>query len=570
MVKIRAHCKLHPEWFFRNWLKFEPTDYQIEIANSVRDNRLTTVASCNSAGKTGLSGAIVPWYLLTNDESIVVTTAPKWQQVKDLLWREVNTKWDKAATVYPLSAERPNVVSWQLASNWYAVGVASKDPSKIQGYHADSGNLLVIADEAAAIEQLLFEGVYALLTSELCRFLMMGNPTSQAGEFYDSFKPGSLFKKIRISAFDTPNFKANNITDEQSLTEAIQSKRTLEQPYPSLISPIWAYERLKKWGAGSPMYQSRIRATFPEFGENSLIPLNWIEQATTNERLDKILGLNLEDGDDNQEKTNDAIRKKALAEYQKGMPLFRGVDVARFGSDRTVITPRWGKIVGSQKTYFKEDTMQTAGRVLASLTNDDHDITNVDVIGIGAGVVDRLNEVKTERNAVNNAQFWHVQGINVAVPAKEKPKGKTVNDRQLQVLKDMEFANKRAELYWLLREMFETGEIYLMPDEKGHPPEDLMDELSSIEYKYLSGKIYIEEKQEMKKRLVGKSPDHADSLMLTLEELNMRWSLDDVISEHPLLEALAEDDPMRDPEPTGVRYGDDFDRATSINPHERY
>ena len=129
MVKIRAHCRAHPEWFFKHWLQFDPTDYQIEIANSVRDNRLTSVASANSVGKTGEAGCIVPWYLFCFDESIVVTTAPKWQQVKDLLWREVNTRWDKAAQTYPLSAEHPNVVSWQLASNWYAVGVASKDPS---------------------------------------------------------------------------------------------------------------------------------------------------------------------------------------------------------------------------------------------------------------------------------------------------------------------------------------------------------------------------------------------------------------------------------------------------------
>ncbi|MDE2104285.1 MAG: hypothetical protein KGL39_44015, partial [Patescibacteria group bacterium] len=47
---------------------------------------------------------------------------------------------------------------------------------------------------------------------------------------------------------------------------------------------------------------------------------------------------------------------------------------------------------------------------------------------------------------------------------------------------------------------------------------DLMAELCAIEYKPMGNKMYIEEKLAMKKRLNGKSPDHADSLMLTLSK----------------------------------------------------
>src|SRR5437870_4695850 len=104
MVKIRAHFRYHPEWFFKHWLGIKLYEQQVEICNSVVHNRITTVASANAAGKTGTAGGIVPWFLLSWDNSIVVTTAPKWQQVKDLLWREINTKWEQAAKVLPLSA----------------------------------------------------------------------------------------------------------------------------------------------------------------------------------------------------------------------------------------------------------------------------------------------------------------------------------------------------------------------------------------------------------------------------------------------------------------------------------
>lgn len=511
-VKLRAHYRTHPEWFFEHILDFKPYRQQIEIAQSVVHNRTTTVASCNSAGKTGTSGCLVPWYLASWPESLVITTAPTWRQVKDLLWAEVNTRYAKAKI--PLGGSPPNMVGWQISSNWFAVGVSSKDPNRIQGYHADSGHILVIADEAAAIEELIFEGIYAILTSEDARFLMLGNPTSQAGTFRDSFKPGSLANRIRIDAFETPNFLVNGIHNEEQLVEAIESGRKLEVAYPQLVSPVWAYERLKKWGVGSPMYQSRVRAQFPEVGENTLIPLGQIEAACTLQRLEKVLGLKLKDPTPSMtndeivalEKSNDAIREQALKDYLANQNTIRGGDIARFGSDSTVITPRWGSIFGFGKAYHKEDTMQSAGRIWPQIVNIPTDITAIDVIGVGGGVVDRLHELQREQEAMGNTQWAQVIGVDVATAPTEVPEGLT----------QMEFANKRAELYWKFRERFESGDIYLMSDDKGNLPEELMDELSCIQYEFRGNKIYIEEKKEMKKRLAGKSPDRADSAMLTL------------------------------------------------------
>lgn len=107
---------------------------------------------------------------------------------------------------------------------------------------------------------------------------------------------------------------------------------------------------------------------------------------------------------------------------------------------------------------------------------------NVDVIGLGAGVVDRLKEL-----------HYDVYGINVADRASDPER----------------FANLRAEGYWRLRERFERGQI-MIPDD-----DELINELTSLKYKIVNsnGQIRMEEKEEMKKRL-GKSPDLADSLCL--------------------------------------------------------
>ncbi|HVB24105.1 MAG TPA: LAGLIDADG family homing endonuclease [Ktedonobacteraceae bacterium] len=461
------------------------------------------------------------------------------RQVKDLLWREINTRYDKAKI--PLGGDHPNVTGWQISSNWFAVGVSSKDPNRIQGYHADSGHILVIADEAAAIDELIFEGIYAILTSADARFLMLGNPTSQTGTFRDSHKPGSLAHRIRIDAFDTPNFIANNIRNEEQLVKAIESKQELLQPYHSLISPVWAYERLKKWGVGSPLYQSRIRAKFPEVGENNLIPLNWIEKACSNERLEKVLGLNLPDPTPKiseaeaqvLEAKNDEMRKQALADYIASQNTIRGVDVAREGSDSSVVTRRWGKVIGFGQAFHKQKTTETAGRVWPMIQNLPTDITCIDVIGVGGGVLDQLLQLQEEQEALGNNQWAQIIGVDVNTSPTDKPEG----------MPQMVFANKRAELYWKLMEMFESDDVYLMPDEDGKLPEELMDELSCIQYFFRGNKIFIEEKKEMKKRLHGKSPDRADSVMMTLIRQGIvDWQTKD--------EPASEDEDDADYEPT--------------------
>jgi hypothetical protein len=527
--KIQAHYRQHPEFFFKHFLGINAWSKQLEIAESVRDNRVTTVRSCHAAGKSYIAACIALWYVSAHPASIVVTTAPTWRQVKDILWRNISTRYAQAKI--PLGGDAPNMTGWQVSTNWYAIGVSSKDPDKVQGYHADSGHLLVICDEAAGIDEAIFEGIENVLTGEKCRKLEIGNPTSNAGTFRDNHKPSSNAHRIKISAFDTPNFTANGIRNEDDLVEAIKSKRQLIIVSDNLIGPTWVYERLKKWGPNNPTYKARVLAEFPNVGEKNLIPLDRIEAACTDERLEKILGLKLYHPDILQvgeakfeqiEAENDRIRQEKLAEYIANQNTVRGVDVARFGGDSTAITPRWGKVIGRQIAYHKEDTMQTAGRIWPMITNLPTDLTAIDVIGVGGGVVDRLRELQAEQQALGKHQWAQIVGVNVADKPTEKPEG----------LPMMDYANKRAELYWKLANMFETGDIYLMPDEDGNPPEDLMAELSAIEYKPLGSKMYIEEKAEMKKRLNGKSPDHADSLMLTLTKNDATtWEPEETVME---------------------------------------
>lgn len=172
-----------------------------------------------------------------------------------------------------------------------------------------------------------------------------------------------------------------------------------------------------------------------------------------------------------------------------------GVDLARFGDDNSVVIIREGKTVIWIEQWAKTDLMTSTGKIVNLIQRFSPDAVNIDVIGIGAGVVDRLKEQK-----------FRVNGVNVAESASDK----------------LKYANIRAEAYWQLADRFQKGEIAI-PDDL-----ELLAQTSSIKYKFDShGRLQIESKEEMKKRGM-KSPDKTDALVLAfmeapIKEVNIRW-----------------------------------------------
>jgi hypothetical protein len=164
-----------------------------------------------------------------------------------------------------------------------------------------------------------------------------------------------------------------------------------------------------------------------------------------------------------------------------------GLDVARFGSDRSALCKRQGNAVTEPvKTWKNLDLMQLTGAVMAeyqALPPDQrpHEIM-VDSIGLGAGVVDRLRELKLP-----------AIGINVA----ESPAlGST-------------YRNLKAELWHKAKAWLEKRDCVIPKDES------LIAELATVRYFFTSGgKIQIEGKDEIRKRGLA-SPDKADAFCLT-------------------------------------------------------
>lgn len=413
---------------------------QREIAESLVTNRRTAVKSCHDVGKSFVASRAAAWFIDTHPpgEAIVVSTAPTYKQVHAILWEEIRRAAKRAAAAgTPLPGRVLQSDEWKLGDGTligFGRKPADTDEHGFQGIHRRY--VLVILDEACGVPKQLWTAVEAITTNTNCRTLAIGNPDDPASEFAEVCKPGSGWNVVRVSAHDTPNFTGEQVPDELR---------------PLLIEPGWVEDKARRWGTESPLYASKVLGEFPDVGQDVLFPPSLIRAA--------------------QERDLDPDDQRTRL----------GVDVARFGTDRTVLTLARGPVARIVAEYGSVSTTETSGRVTAVAREHRVRRVQVDGVGVGGGVVDQLRDT----------------GVRVH----DLQSGGAARDRE-------RFANARAEWYWGLRERFEAGDIDLDPAD-----DELAAQLGSIRYKYTArGQILIESKEDMKKRGLP-SPDRADSLV---------------------------------------------------------
>ena len=450
-VDFQASCALDPVFHAKYVLGINPWSRQREILRSVRDNPRTAVKSCHASGKSFVAGLAAHWFLQTKPNSIVATTAPTFRQVEKVLWGELRGMQKRALNSgIPVEGRLLGGTEIRIDDKWYAFGFSTDDPDRFQGLHAEW--ILVILDEASGIQSDLWPGIEGVLSGGQSRLLAIGNPTDPTCEFAREYASLPANARFTISAFDTPNLKAG---------------RTL---IPGLVTAEWVADKKKRWGESSPLYLSRVLGQFPPAAPDSLIQLAWIERAQ--QRW-------LEDVEAEQ-KAREVAEELGVEVPPPRGPQGLGCDIAWEGDDFTVFARRRGRRVAVIFEANGLDTMDTAGRIVA-LAKETGLEPNIDTIGIGAGVYGRVREAGIVAHPMNAAE---------------------------SALDDEKFANRRAEWLWELREAFEEDRIALDPEDT-----ELVLELLAIKYKYSAGRILIEPKAEIKKR-IGKSPDRADAIVL--------------------------------------------------------
>lgn len=421
---------------------------QREICSSVMDSKKTAVKAGHGVGKSLTAAVVADWWIDSHPvgEAFVVSTAPSTPQIHAILWAEmlrIHTKGDLPGEI-------------QLSDNWIIgktlVGQGRKphDYNKhaFQGIHRRF--VLAILDEACGIPEWLWDAVETITTGEHCRILAIGNPDDPSSHFAKVCKPDSGWNTITVSVLDSPNFTGEEIDEDVR---------------DMLTSVAWVEDKRKAWGEDSPIYQAKILGEFPTLDESAVIPYVWIQAAQERYRQWK------EDG----------------AILPKGRPII-GADIARYGADKTVFAHRIANICTHIESFRKLSTEVTADLLMKRA--DKHDgLVVVDVIGIGAGVVDKLLRHRFPTRAFNAA-------------ARTNATDKTG---------EWGFPTLRSAAWWNMRQLLDPsmGSDVMLPDD-----DDLAAELMAPRWTiHLGAKLYVESKDEIKKR-IGRSTDLADAVIM--------------------------------------------------------
>lgn len=382
----------------REVLKIHPWSKQREIAEGIwGEKRKASVRSCHGVGKTFIAANLGLTFLYTNKDSILITTAPAARTVANQIWREIRQR----VRICNLPG-RPLTTRLELADKWYGIGISTDDTDKFQGFHAKK--LLMIFDEAAGVDQAIYDAAEGILTNRGSHQLLIGNPTSIAGKFYDSHhKLRSFWEPIHIDAFGSPNF-----TNE---------KRELPQEIlDELVDPEWAEARAIEWGEESPLYQVRVRGNFVNQGESSLISLAWLNDVKTYE-----------------------------PQPSKDEPVVLGADIARQGNCETAIYIKKDQRILHYEAWRKDDLNYTANRITAKGQEYGTHFYKIDANGMGAGVIDILKA---------NQQLRPEQIVSIQAGAAASEGN------------ELRFGRFRDEIWWNLRTLLQARAIGPLDDEK--------------------------------------------------------------------------------------------------------
>lgn len=245
-------------------------------------------------------------------------------------------------------------------------------------------------------------------------------------------------------------------------------------------------------GAGNPFYRKRHGGRVPVFvfdwRDDPRKDQSWYDKQCA--QLDPVVVAQEIDRDYTASVANawiagDVVRacmQRGVADVQAVGPLMVGVDVARFGNDKSSITFRKGRVVYPQITFGQCDVVDVAGRVKEAIHQwgEKPSQIAVDTIGIGSGVADILRR-DFKRIVVD---------VNSSIR-----------------LSDGQNYNLRARMWRDMREYLKNGAS--LPNDS-----ELSTDLTALQYEFRGGELLIEAKENAKKRGI-KSPDRADSLALT-------------------------------------------------------
>lgn len=447
LLDLAAECYSDPvrfaeiafDWGHGDLIEFDgldtwQRDFLEELGRDIADAEANdkpvrkATASGHGIGKSALVAIIILWYMTTRPRARIRVTANTEKQLLGTTWPEL-ALWHKRSIFkdwFLWEATRFSKIGDR--ENWFAEAVSwsEQNPDAFAGLHGRY--VMLIMDEASGVADSIWETAMGVITGAGNTHLAFGNPIRPSGGFYDCFyhpKKSKRWKTRHINALET---KLGNS----------QSNREIVEDY----------------GIEHDVARRRVLGQFPRQAASQFISTADVDDAMKR-RLDP-------------------------ADYEN-YPVFIGVDVARFGDDKSAIVVRQGPKIHEINMFEGKRTNEVADIALTIAARyPNFSQIFVDENGVGAGTLDHMMRY-TNR----------CSGVMV---------GRRADNQKL-------YKNKRIEIWDKMKQWIATAEI----------PENaqLKRELTTIEYDFTDqGQMRLERKEEMKRRGL-ESPDIADALSMT-------------------------------------------------------
>lgn len=437
--------------FVDEQFKATPDPWQEQVLLAFEDPRPShqriSMQACAGPGKTATEAWCGWWFLGTqgrvNQHPKGIATSITGDNLKDNLWAEF-AKWQN------ISPYLSNAFTWTSskifandhpetfflsARTWPKTASPDEQGKTFSGLHSEY--VLALIDESGAIPTTVLRAAEQALSR--CRFgkiLQGGNPISLDGMLHAAaHELSDQWIIVRITG------------DPDDPKAWVHSKRLGDGPLK------WAQQQIAQYGRDNPWVKAYVLGQFPPGSINALISADEVEVAMK--------------------------RRIKPENYNHSQKRF-GVDVARFGDDRSVIIGRQGMAVFPPIIMRTERTTNIAARAAKAFVAWKAELLLVDDTGHwGHGVIDNLM-----------TGGYPCMGVVFS--------DKALNSR---------YHNRRAEMWIEMTRAIKQGTM--LPRIPG-----LSQELTAATYTFYNGRFLLEEKDQIKLK-IGRSPDIADALALT-------------------------------------------------------
>jgi len=332
-----------PELWQREYLQKMQSDLQALPPMSINPNAVLryAVAAGNGVGKSGLVAWLVHWFVSCFPRGQAVVTAGTENQLDAKTWREV-AKWHELAlNAWQIEWTATRYRNREHPDLWFAAKTAwsATNADAFAGTHEHY--VLILFDEASAIDKIIWDTVEGALTTGLCFFLVFGNPTTLSGGFYKAFHgpAAAHWKQQRVDA------RAVSFANHKELQSWIDT-----------------------WGINSDFVRVHVYGQFPSQSDASFIGADAVQDAMH--------------------------RPLDWRNVPRSLPKIMGVDFSRGNSDLNAIVRRQGRKVGDKiKVWHDRDAIRTAHVVAAEINSWRPDVVICDGVGLGGPIIDYLRRI---------------------------------------------------------------------------------------------------------------------------------------------------------------------------------